>query len=196
MLDFGMPMGPLRLLDEVGLDIASHAAGSLHDSYGERMIPTAGIQMLATPERLGAKTGKGFYDHPKERKHKPTVCEDLAKFQQEEGAKQLSKEQMTDRLILSMVNEAARCMEEKVTGTAGELDLATVFGMGFAPFHGGLLHYADSLGIKEVVRRLEAIAASADIAARPGGVAKFTPADYLVDLAERDAKIFDESPSR
>lgn len=190
MLDFGMPMGPLRLLDEVGLDIASHAASSLHDAYGERMIPAAGIQLLATDDRLGAKTGKGFYQHPKERKNKPTLCEDLHKLQQEDGAKSLNKEQMTDRLILGMVNEAARCMEEQVTATAGELDLATVFGMGFAPFHGGLLHYADSLGIKEVVRRLEAIAASPDIVARPGGVAKFTPAAYLVDLAERDAKIF------
>lgn len=191
MLDFGMPMGPLRLLDEVGLDIASHAASSLHDAYGERMIPAAGIQMLATDDRLGVKTGKGFYNHPKERKNKPTLCEDLDKFQQEDGAKRLSAEQQSDRLILGMVNEAARCMEEQVTATAAELDLATVFGMGFAPFHGGLLHYADSLGIKEVVRRLEAIAAASDIVARPGGVAKFTPAAYLLELADRDAKIFD-----
>jgi 3-hydroxyacyl-CoA dehydrogenase/enoyl-CoA hydratase/3-hydroxybutyryl-CoA epimerase len=191
MLDFGMPMGPLRLLDEVGLDIASHAASSLHDAYGERMIPAAGVQMLAAEDRLGAKTGKGFYDHPKDRKNKPTLCVDLEKFQQEDGAKKLSPGEQSDRLILGMVNEAARCMEERVTATAGELDLATVFGMGFAPFHGGLLHYADSLGVKEVVRRLEAIAASPDIVARPGGVAKFTPAAYLLDLAERDVKIFD-----
>ena len=191
MLDFGMPMGPLRLLDEVGLDIAAHAASSLHEAYGERMTPTAGIQALANDKRLGAKTSKGFYDHPKDRKKQPVLCADLSKFQQEDGAKSLTKEQMTDRLILSMVNEAARCMAEQVTTNATDLDLATVFGMGFAPFHGGLLHYADSLGVKEVVRRLEAIAAAPDIIARPGGASKFTPAPWLKDLADRGERIFD-----
>jgi len=191
MLDFGMPMGPLRLLDEVGLDIAAHAATSLHEAYGERMTPTAGIQSLSNDKRLGAKTGKGFYDHPKDRKKKPVLCDDLAGFQHEDGARGLSADQRTDRLILSMVNEAARCMEEGVTATASDLDLATVFGMGFAPFHGGLLHYADSLGAAEVVRRLEAIAAAPDIAARPGGATKFTPARWLRDLAERGERIFE-----
>ena len=190
MLDFGMPMGPLRLLDEVGLDIASHAANSLHEAYGERMIPTSGIQSLSGDKRLGAKTGKGFYDHPKDRKKQPELCSDLGKFQHEDGTSHFSNEQMTDRLILSMVNEAARCMEEQVTANASDLDLATVFGMGFAPFHGGLLHYADALGVKEVVRRLESIAAAPDIVARPGGASKFTPAQWLKDLADRDERIF------
>jgi len=82
-------------------------------------------------------------------------------------------------------------MAEQVTTNATDLDLATVFGMGFAPFHGGLLHYADSLGVKEVVRRLEAIAAAPDIIARPGGASKFTPAPWLKDLADRGERIFD-----
>lgn len=190
MLDFGMPMGPLRLLDEVGLDIASHAAASLHEAYGERMTPSAGTQAMATETRMGAKTGKGFYDHPKSRKEKPTLCPDLERFQQSDNCAGLSHEQLVDRMALSMVNEAARCMEEQVTATPEELDLATVFGMGFAPFRGGVLHYADSLGAKEVVRRLESIAAAPDISGRPGGSAKFEPAAWLRELAERDGRIF------
>ena len=96
-------------------------------------------------------------------------------------ARDLTDDDLRARLILCMVNEAARCMEEEVTASATDLDLATVFGMGFAPFRGGLLHYAEAEGFAEVVARLEAIAASPDIGARPGGSAKFTPAAWLSD---------------
>lgn len=190
LLDFGMPMGPLRLLDEVGLDIATHAAHSLSEAYGERMLPSPGIQALMTDKRLGAKTGWGFYLHPKGRKNKPTLSSDLASYQQQDTAHSMSDEAIVDRLILSMVNEAARCMEESVTATATDLDLATVFGMGFAPFRGGLLHYAESEGWDSIVKRLEAIAASPDVLGRPGGGAKFSPCDWLRSMAEGDKKLF------
>jgi len=190
MLDFGMPMGPLRLLDEVGLDIATHAAQSLSEAYGERMLPSAGIQALMTDKRLGVKTGWGFYRHPKGRKNKPELSSDLASYQQEDSARSLSDEAIVDRLILSMVNEAARCMEEEVTATAKDLDLATVFGMGFAPFRGGLLHYAEAEGWSSIVQRLEAIAACPDIMGRPGGGAKFAPCAWLRSMAQENKKLF------
>lgn len=190
MLDFGMPMGPLRLLDEVGLDIATHAAQSLHGAYGERMIPCAGIQAMSSDKRLGVKTGWGFYRHPKGKGKKPELSSDLAGFQQDDSARDLDDAAICDRLILSMVNEAARCMAEDITKTPEDLDLATVFGMGFAPFRGGLLHYAEAEGWASILARLEAIASAPDVVGRPGGGAKFMPAQWMRDMVENEQSLF------
>ncbi|MBC8328111.1 MAG: fatty acid oxidation complex subunit alpha FadJ, partial [Planctomycetes bacterium] len=183
MLDFGMPMGPFLLLDEVGLDIASHASQSLLEAYGERMTPATGVAALMGPDRLGKKTGHGFYKHSKDRKVKPVISADLAKHQQAGAAAHYSDQQIVDRLVLSMVNEAARCLEEKVVESAEMLDLATVFGTGFAPFRGGLLRYADGEGLGVIRDKLRKIA-EMDVASRPGGKAKFTPAKLIEELAE------------
>lgn len=186
---FGMPMGPLTLLDEVGLDIASHAAESLHDAYGERMTPSNAIQGLIAEGRLGKKTGRGFYEHTAGRGSKSsarkTLSPDLSSFVpvQSDALAGASDEEILDRLLLSMVNEAARCLEEGVVASPSELDLATIFGMGFPPFHGGLLRWADSVGTAEIVARLERIASAPDVVAREGGVAKFTPAALLSELS-------------
>ena len=180
--DFGMPMGPFALLDEVGFDIAMHASQSLHEAYGERMIPSDGMTDMVGPERLGKKTGLGFYRYPKGKRGKrtkPEPADDLVRFQTATFAQSLANEQLVDRLILPMVNEAARCLEERVVETPSQLDLATIFGTGFAPFRGGPLRFADSLGAAEIVRRLNAIAAAPEVADRPGGTAKFTPARLL-----------------
>jgi len=177
MLKFGMPMGPLRLLDEVGLDIALHASASLEEAYGVRMTPCPGINALANDDRLGVKTKRGFYEHGK---GKPTLCDDLSTFQTGNACKNLSDSDIVDRLILSMTNEAARCMEEGVTATQQELDLATVFGMGFAPFHGGLLRWTDKQNKTEIVKRLEKIVSSPDIIERNGGIEKFTVSSWLM----------------
>ena len=191
MKEFGMPMGPLRLLDEVGLDIAQHAAASLAEAYGERMAACDGIAALATPERLGAKTGRGFYVHPKSRKEgKPVLADDLGRFQTGGSAAQLGDQESHDRLTLGMFYEAARCLGENVVAGPTELDLATVFGTGFAPFRGGLIRHADSIGVAEVVRRLEALAVAPDIVSRPGGAEKFTPAPWLRARAARGGSLF------
>ncbi len=183
MLDFGMPMGPFILLDEVGLDIASHASQSLLEAYGERMTPAEGVKQLMGPDRLGKKTGHGFYKHSKDRKVKPVISEDLKQYQKDGPAAQYSGQQIIDRLVLSMVNEAARCLEEGVVENAEMLDLATVFGTGFAPFRGGLMRYADSEGLVVVRDKLRKIAEQ-DVASRPGGQAKFRPAKLIEELAE------------
>ena len=90
-----------------------------------------------------------------------------------------------------MLNEGVRALEEEVVASATELDLATVFGMGFAPFHGGLLHYADRIGAEALVTRLERIADSADVSARPGGREKFQPAARLREMAQTGARFFE-----
>lgn len=174
MLDFGMPMGPFRLLDEVGLDIAQHAGQSLFEAYGERMQPASGLQTMADPERLGRKTQRGFYDYTNPKK--PSLCTDLAQFQTGQSARRFNDSDIVDRLVLSMVNESTRCLQEEVVAGPVEMDLATVFGTGFAPFEGGLYSYAQRRGADVIRDRLKAIADAPDIAERPGGVAKFTPA--------------------
>lgn len=190
MLDFGMPMGPFRLLDEVGLDIAEHASASLHQAYGERMTPSSDLDAMRAPDRLGRKTSKGFYVFPTERKAKERLAGDLPRFQKEGFARTFSDDQIINRLALSMVNEAARCLEEDVVENPTVLDLATVFGTGFAPFTGGLLHYADRIGASELMNRLQGIQESPDVASRAGGQAKFEPADLVKEMAKKNSRFF------
>jgi 3-hydroxyacyl-CoA dehydrogenase/enoyl-CoA hydratase/3-hydroxybutyryl-CoA epimerase len=171
----------LRLLDEVGLDIALHASASLEKYYGERMAPCPGIKALASDDRLGVKSKRGFYDYSG--KGKPQLCADLHQFQTTDLCKALSDADIVDRLILSMANEAGRCMQENVTATQQDLDLATVFGMGFAPFHGGLLKWAAKQTHPEIVTRLAKISAASDIVARQGGVEKFTPSAWFTQAS-------------
>jgi 3-hydroxyacyl-CoA dehydrogenase/enoyl-CoA hydratase/3-hydroxybutyryl-CoA epimerase len=183
---FGMPMGPLLLLDEVGLDIAAHAAASLAAAYGARMQGSDVIARLSSPQRLGKKTGLGFYRHPQRegrRKGKPELADDLKGLQTYGPAADLGDEQIVDRVVLAMVNEAARCLGEGVASGAAELDLALVFGTGFAPFRGGPLRHADALGAGVVVDRLRRMHDAPDVASRGEGAARFAPAPLLLDLA-------------
>ena len=191
LVQFGMPMGPFALLDEVGLDIAMHAGQSLHQAYGIRMQPCEDLASGLGEHRLGKKTGLGFYKHSKARGTSPEIATDLHQFQTSDWARDYSDQTLVDHMVLSIVNEAARCLEENVVEHAAMLDLATVFGTGFAPFHGGVLAYADHLGADEVVRRLEAIKASDEIQRRPGGIEKFTPAPILKTKVQKGGTLRD-----
>jgi len=157
MLDFGMPMGPLRLCDEVGLDVALHVAKDL-----ERRLPHP-IPLNDTLERmiakgwLGKKSGCGFYVHGA--KGGPEVPNPAARSVQIIPAEfSIDAATQLDRLVLLMVNEAARCLEEKVVRAPEDVDFSMIFGTGWAPFRGGPLRYADSLGVLETVKRLEKFA--------------------------------------
>lgn len=189
LLDFGMPMGPLALLDEVGFDIASHAAQSLHAAYGVRMTPTTALDAFVSEQRLGKKTGRGFYVHaPAEQGAKrstPELASDLARFVPQAGPRVAfaSGEEIAERCVLAMLNEAARSLAEGVVTGPRELDLATVFGMGFAPFRGGLLRWADTVGIQAITGKLERHRDAPDVRARPGGVERFEPCEHLVRMA-------------
>jgi 3-hydroxyacyl-CoA dehydrogenase len=133
--EFGMPMGPLRLLDEVGFDIATHAAASLFSAYGARMTPSTALESMVREGRLGKKTGKGFYDYKWRGGKRPEIAADLARFRAQDAAPvpqlsgpALTDEEIVDRAVLAMLNEAARAEEDVVAGSR-EPDLATVFGM-------------------------------------------------------------------
>jgi len=177
LLDFGMPMGPFELLDEVGLDIASHAAESLQEAYGERMTKSESLSALIESGELGKKTGRGIYIWNKGKRGRLTKGDRNPRFARPTGGKRhdasLAAHEIMDRCVLAMVTEAARCLDEEVVASAGELDLATVFGMGFAPFRGGLWRYAEARGLDSIRARLAELSDSPAIAGRPGGAERF-----------------------
>jgi 3-hydroxyacyl-CoA dehydrogenase / enoyl-CoA hydratase / 3-hydroxybutyryl-CoA epimerase len=177
LLDFGMPMGPFRLLDEVGLDIARHAGATMHEAFGERFAPAPALRALEGSDRLGRKNAKGFYVYEKGReKHPdPSIYQELSELVGSER-RELGTVDIRDRCIMPMINEAARILEEGVARSAGDVDLAMITGTGFPPFRGGLLRYADRLGPEIVMDRL------AEFERTYG--ARFTPASLLRQKAE------------
>ena len=157
MVAWGMPMGPVALIDEVGIDVAVKVAHILADAFPGRLpLPPWGDQLPA-PDRLGAKTQKGLYKYDQGRRTEPdphayAVIPDGGRG----GAADPSR--LVDRMLLRMVDEAARCLKEEVVGSAAELDLAMVLGTGFPPFRGGLCRWADQQGVGRLVAELERLA--------------------------------------
>jgi 3-hydroxyacyl-CoA dehydrogenase/enoyl-CoA hydratase/3-hydroxybutyryl-CoA epimerase len=155
LVAFGLPMGPLRLADEVGLDVAHHVASELAGQLPHCAAPGDTLQRIAAKGWLGRKSGRGFYVH--ERGRRTTPNPELHTFQ-ERAAREASAEAIVDRVILPMINEAARCLAEGVVGAPEEVDFALVLGTGWAPFRGGPLRYADARGVAEITQQLEALA--------------------------------------
>lgn len=159
MEEFGMPMGPFILADVVGIDVAVKVAHSLQEAYGSRMKVADILEEIYKnhKELLGKKVGKGFYIHSDKNSLNPEISSILDKVRQEKNIKiaAISKEEIVDRCILTMVNEAAKCLEENVVENARYLDMAMIMGAGFPAFRGGLLRYSDNRGNAEVVKRLE-----------------------------------------
>jgi 3-hydroxyacyl-CoA dehydrogenase / enoyl-CoA hydratase / 3-hydroxybutyryl-CoA epimerase len=153
MLEFGMPMGPLALLDEVGIDVGAKAGAVLHAAFGERMNASTAIENLLADGRLGKKNGKGVYVYEGQRRKEPDAA--IYRLLGLTSTHPVDARVAVDRMVLLMVNEAARILDEKIVATAGELDLAMIMGTGFPPFRGGLLRYADTIGVKAIVARLE-----------------------------------------
>ena len=157
MKRFGMPMGPFEVLDEVGLDVAHKVAGVLGKAFPDRMAPSSALEKLIASGRLGRKNGRGFYLHQgRKRRVDPQV---RALIGRPRPRKAQHPEALVERMTLAMINEAARCLEERVVTDAGMLDLAMIFGAGFPPFRGGLLRHADTLGLQRVATRLNALRA-------------------------------------
>lgn len=178
-MDFGMPMGPIRLLDEVGLDVAAKVQEEMVSAYGDRMRAPNFLSTLVSEGRLGRKSGLGFYRHDSSGSD---VDQEVYNLVGAETSKETrSHEELSQRLIFALINEAVLCFDESVAGqpcsdAAGQVDLATVMGMGFAPFRGGTLHFAESLGAKEVFSVLEKLSQKHGVRfqAHPGLVARAT----------------------
>ncbi|AKF25031.1 fatty-acid oxidation protein subunit alpha [Sulfurovum lithotrophicum] len=178
--DFGMPMGPFTLADEVGIDIGEKVSAILYDAYGERMQPSGILAKMTEMKWLGKKTGTGFYVH-KGKRH--SVNDEIKRLQSQSIT--LEDHVILDRAILIMVNEAARCLEENVVSTARYLDMAMVLGTGFPAFRGGLLRYADAEGIEEIVERLHVLSQTFG--------SRFEPAALLVKMAQKQQTFYSEA---
>jgi 3-hydroxyacyl-CoA dehydrogenase/enoyl-CoA hydratase/3-hydroxybutyryl-CoA epimerase len=181
---FGMPMGPLELIDEVGLDIAAHAAESLHAAYGPRMAPSPVLARLRGAGLTGKKGGQGFYVWSREQNGKvvrstvsPTLHEHV---RAPARGQEISDGSLVDQLVLPMLNEAWLALSERVVDSPRAIDLATIFGMGFPPFRGGLMRYGEARGHTNVLHALRALGQAPDVLARDGAAGRFTPAPALV----------------
>jgi 3-hydroxyacyl-CoA dehydrogenase/enoyl-CoA hydratase/3-hydroxybutyryl-CoA epimerase len=183
---FGMPMGPIRLLDEVGLDVAGHVVDIMVAGYGERMNSPNMSAKLAALGRKGRKTNSGFYDYVGDA---VVPFPDLNQVLGITASVSYSREQIQDRLLLRLVNEAVRCHDEGVAGYPGkdavnQIDLGSVMGFGFPPFRGGLLFWAESIGAAEIYRKLS------ELHSKFG--ARFEPASGLKKRAEQKKSLLDK----
>lgn len=154
---FGWPMGPAYLLDVVGMDTADHASSVMADGIPERMqkIENDPVTLLYKSERLGQKNGKGFYNFSVDKRGRPAKkaadeayelfaphCADKRDFEADE---------IIARVMIPMANEAIRCLEEGIVGSAAEADMALLYGLGFPPFRGGVFRYIETMGLANFV---------------------------------------------
>lgn len=159
MLDFGMPMGPMRLSDEVGLDVAQHVATDLQNRLPKPVPINDTLVKMIAKGWLGKKSGRGFYVFSAKKGAKEQPNRELGFLQTSGKGAGQDAATLVDRMILVMVNEAARCLEEGVVEAPEDVDFGMIFGTGWAPFRGGPLRYADTLGTTVIVQRLERLAA-------------------------------------
>jgi 3-hydroxyacyl-CoA dehydrogenase/enoyl-CoA hydratase/3-hydroxybutyryl-CoA epimerase len=180
MVQWGFPVGPITLLDEVGLDVADKASAVLHAAFGERFAPAPAFAKFAQDGRLGRKAGRGFYRYVggKKKGADPAVA-DLIGVHPNGGS---HPAEVIQRLVLVMLNEAARALGDGVVRSPRDGDLAAVFGFGFPPFRGGPLHHADDLGAARVVADLERLVE------RHG--TRFTPCEPLAEQARRGGRFY------
>ena len=182
--DFGMPMGPLRLLDEIGLDVAAKVSSILEAAYGERMRGHPYAERLAKKGYLGKKSGRGFYLHSEK------GSEAVSSIRIDLGLDVGDKNQqfpIADRLILALVAESIRALDEGVAGlpgdgAAGQIDLGTTMGIGFPPYRGGVIWYAESIGSRALNQKLQAMSKVLG--------ARFEPPIGLKERAEKDQGFF------
>ncbi len=151
----GFPIGPITLLDQVGIDVATKVAPILEGAFGERMAPPKLFEKLIGDGRLGKKNGKGFYKYGSKKKGPKEVDESVYQLLGIEPTQSIAADEIAERSILMMLNEAARCLDEGIIRNARDGDVGAIFGIGFPPFQGGPFRYMDKLGIDKVVERLE-----------------------------------------
>lgn len=173
MKRFGMPMGPFEVVDEVGLDVAQKVAGVLTKAFPDRMQPSAALDQLVAAGRLGRKNGLGFYRHQGRKRTPDPSVRGLLGLTSNRRPQNL--ESLSERMVLAMVNESARVVEEGLVAGPDQVDLAMIFGAGFPPYRGGVLRYADTTGLKPIVDRLRSLAAEKGT--------RFEPCALLVSMA-------------
>ena len=176
LVDFGFPVGPITLLDEVGIDVGDKVGKILHEAFGDRMAPPAALHDVVAAGRLGRKNGKGFYTYGGKEKRVDATVYDLLPGGR--ARKRIPAAEIQERVVLQMVNEAVRCLGEGILRSARDGDVGAVFGLGFPPFRGGPFRWADTVGTRTLLGKLERL--------RERHGERFAPAPLLAERGGAD----------
>ncbi|MGE3175136.1 MAG: 3-hydroxyacyl-CoA dehydrogenase NAD-binding domain-containing protein [Planctomycetota bacterium] len=171
LLDFGMPMGPCRLLDEIGFDVATKVSEVMQQAFAERMQPCALFAAMVEHKALGKKAGGGLYDQKGEGRGPGRKVLEQVQKERRVAPRQASRSEVIQRLVYPLVDEAYRCLDDGVVAAEQDLDLGLVMGIGFPPFLGGITGYAESEGLRTIVGALDELARTID--------PRFQPSDGL-----------------
>jgi 3-hydroxyacyl-CoA dehydrogenase/enoyl-CoA hydratase/3-hydroxybutyryl-CoA epimerase len=177
LLKWGMPMGPLRLIDEIGIDVTLDIAATLEKAYGRRDRAPEILQRMRESKLLGRKSGAGFYKYEGKQQ---SPNESLVQWKRAGSAR--NDVDLANRLIFLIVNEAARCIEEKVVEAPEDADYGMILGTGFAPHRGGPLRFAEHFGLKKIVDEMNRLAQRDD---------RFEPCDILKKHARDGTKFYE-----
>ncbi|MFK7988102.1 MAG: fatty acid oxidation complex subunit alpha FadJ [Sandaracinaceae bacterium] len=176
LVDWGFPVGPITLLDEVGIDVAAKVGGIVHGHFGDRMKPPPGFEKLVADKRYGRKNKRGFYVYDGDKKGKKQVDESVYGVLGLNPTRTLAADEIAQRCALMFVNEACLCFGEGILRSARDGDIGAIFGLGFPPFRGGPFRYVDAVGAREIVSRMQRFRD------RLGN--RFAPAPVLLAMAE------------
>ncbi|KUM52676.1 fatty acid oxidation complex subunit alpha FadJ [Rheinheimera sp. EpRS3] len=183
LVKFGFPVGPVTLLDEVGIDVGAKISPILTTELGERFAAPAAFDKLLADGRKGKKTEKGFYLYGKNgKKGKKLVDESVYSVLGVTPAPRLNSDEISNRCVVQMLNEAVRCLDEGIIASARDGDIGAIFGIGFPPFLGGPFRYIDQLGAADLVAQLR------NLESRFGS--RFAPAPLLVTMAEQQQRFY------
>ena len=180
MIAFGFPVGPLTLLDEVGLDIAGKASAVLAQAFGERLAPTPTLSHLIKMGKFGRKSGSGFYKYTSGKKS--AVNREILNLPKTLKPVSDKPNDIERRLVLSLLNEAAYALSEDVISGPEHADLGSIFGFGFPPFLGGPFRYIDDLGVESVVQELEHLESAVG--------KRFAPCELLTEMASTGRRFY------
>jgi 3-hydroxyacyl-CoA dehydrogenase/enoyl-CoA hydratase/3-hydroxybutyryl-CoA epimerase len=181
LVKFGFPVGPVKLLDEVGIDVGTKIGPILQAQFGDRFASNPGFVKILADDRKGKKNKRGFYDYSGKKPGKE-VDQSVYTLLGISPTSKMSHEQISERCVLLMLNEAAMCLDEGVVRNARDGDIGAIFGIGFPPFLGGPFRYMHTLGIAHVVARLEHYQGLLGD--------KFTPADSLKKMLEEGRSFY------
>ena len=177
--NFGMPMGPLTLLDVVGIDVGYKVADILHQAFLQRMAVCPLMEKLYEIKHWGKKTGQGIYNYNDSKSHS-TVNPVINEIKN--NSKNIDEKEILQRCLLIMINEASRCLEEKIIDSPEYLDMTMIMGIGFPAFRGGLLNYADSYGVDKIIEGLKQYQNTYGI--------RFAPSNYLLQMQKEKKQFY------
>jgi 3-hydroxyacyl-CoA dehydrogenase/enoyl-CoA hydratase/3-hydroxybutyryl-CoA epimerase/3-hydroxyacyl-CoA dehydrogenase/enoyl-CoA hydratase/3-hydroxybutyryl-CoA epimerase/enoyl-CoA isomerase len=182
---FGMPMGPITLYDLVGLDTATYAGMVMYQAFPDRVVASPLVPAMVKQGRLGQKSGRGFFSYQNKKgraEEDPSVNQLIAPYRR--GERKFTRDELTSRLFLPMLLEATRMLEDRIVRDVRDVDLGLIFGLGFPPFKGGLLYWADCIGAARLVEMLKPFESLGT---------RFQPTPMLLEMAKSGKKFYNET---